>query len=66
VLNDPDAPRDTDRPLSVGLGEGDLGQRAARHPLIEDGPGPRTVRVVAAVELLYEDAEDTPAPPGRR
>src|SRR5260370_41365627 len=45
-------PRDTGRLLSVGLHEGDLGQRAALHPLIEDGLRPRTVRAVAAVELL--------------
>src|SRR5260370_19858231 len=45
-------PRDTGRLLSVGLHEGDLGQRAALHPLIEDGLRPRTVRAVAADELL--------------
>src|SRR5260370_4931459 len=54
-------PRDTGRLLSVGLHEGDLGQRAALHPLIDDGLRPRTVRAVAAAELLDEEGEDTPA-----
>jgi hypothetical protein len=48
-------------PLSVGLREGDLGQRAALHPLIEDGLRPGTVRTAAAVESLDNDGEDTPA-----
>lgn len=46
---------------SVGLRESGLGQRAALYPLIEDGLRPRAVRAVAAVELLDEDGEDTPA-----
>src|ERR1700683_257907 len=46
---------------SAGLCEGDLGQRAALHPLIEDGLRPRTVRTAAAVELLGEDGQATPA-----
>lgn len=49
------------RLLSVGLHEGDLGQRAALHPLTEDGLRPRTARAVAAVELLDEKGEDAPA-----
>jgi len=49
------------RLLSIGAHEGDLGQRAALHPLIEDSRRPWAVRAAPAVELLDEDGQDAPA-----
>lgn len=54
-------PRPTAALRSIGIREGDLGQRAVLEPLIEDGLRPRAVRAVAAVELLDEDGEDASA-----